>query len=213
MAHLIGTTIAGLLTIFVYSYLYKDNPLYRLAEHLVVGVSVGYGFVLTIQRIFIPYVWNPIAIEHKWYFLIPAAVGILWWTRFSKEWNWLARYPIAFTMGIYSGIGLPLTMKTSILVQLRHTMENLVVKNPNNSAFDAWATFNAILVFIGVVSVLLYFYFSKEHKGTYGKFANLGIWFLMVSFGASFGYTVMARISLLIGRLQFLFGDWLGVIK
>jgi hypothetical protein len=31
----------------------------------------------------------------------------------------------------------------------------------------------------------------------------------MVAFGAAFGYTVMARISLLIGRMQFLLGDWL----
>jgi hypothetical protein len=35
---------------------------------------------------------------------------------------------------------------------------------------------------------------------------------LMVAFGASFAYAVMGRISLLVGRLQFLLGDWLGVI-
>jgi hypothetical protein len=51
---------------------------------------------------------------------------------------------------------------------------------------------------------LIYFYFSKEHKGFIGGTARLGIWFLMVSFGASFGYTIMARISLLIGRLDHL---------
>ena len=38
---------------------------------------------------------------------------------------------------------------------------------------------------------------------------KLGVFFLMVSFGASFGYTVMGRISLLIGRIQFLMHDWL----
>ncbi len=31
--------------------------------------------------------------------------------------------------------------------------------------------------------------------------ARTGIVFLMISFGAAFGYTVMARMSLLIGRL------------
>jgi hypothetical protein len=36
----------------------------------------------------------------------------------------------------------------------------------------------------------------------------VGIWVLMVAFGASFGYTVMARISLLIGRVEFL-GRWI----
>jgi hypothetical protein len=34
----------------------------------------------------------------------------------------------------------------------------------------------------------------------------------MIGFGATFGYNVMGRISLLIGRFQFLFADWLKLI-
>lgn len=34
----------------------------------------------------------------------------------------------------------------------------------------------------------------------------------MIGFGSAFGYTVMARISLLIGRIQYLLGPWLGII-
>jgi len=60
--------------------------------------------------------------------------------------------------------------------------------------------------------VLIYFFFSKEHKGALGGVAKLGIWFLMVAFGASFGYTVMGRVSLLIGRMTFMLRDWLHVI-
>ena len=43
--------------------------------------------------------------------------------------------------------------------------------------------------------------------------ARVGIWVLMLTFGAGFGYTVMARISLLAGRMTYLFGDWLGFIN
>ena len=57
------------------------------------------------------------------------------------------------------------------------------------------------------------FYFSKKQEGIRAVPSKLGIWFLMISFGASFGYTVMARISLLIGRLEFLLKDWLHIIK
>jgi hypothetical protein len=70
-----------------------------------------------------------------------------------------------------------------------------------------------ILTFIvvaGVLSTLIYFYFSHEHKGVLGATAKVGIWFIMISFGASFGYTVMGRVSLLIGRVQFLIQDWVG---
>ena len=68
----------------------------------------------------------------------------------------------------------------------------------------------AIIIVIGVISTLIYFYFSHEHKGALGVTAKVGIWFIMISFGAHFGYTVMGRVSLLIGRVQFLVEDWVG---
>ena len=67
---------------------------------------------------------------------------------------------------------------------------------------------NLILI-VGVVTTILYFYFSKPHKGVLGGAARVGVVFIMISFGASFGYTLMARISLLIGRLYFLLHDLL----
>jgi hypothetical protein len=74
-------------------------------------------------------------------------------------------------------------------------------------------TFNLFLIFLGTIAVLLYFYFSKAHTGLYGRFTTLGKWYMMIGFGASFGLTVMARISLLIGRIQFLVVDVLKIIK
>jgi hypothetical protein len=71
---------------------------------------------------------------------------------------------------------------------------------------------NHLLIIVGVISTLAYFFFSKPHRGALGVTARVGIWFLMLAFGASFGYTVMARISLLIGRFLFLMSDWLGVV-
>ena len=62
-----------------------------------------------------------------------------------------------------------------------------------------------------MITVLIYFLFSIEHTGAVGGASKVGIWFMMVSFGASFGYTIMARLSLLIGRVSFLFRDWLGI--
>jgi hypothetical protein len=63
-----------------------------------------------------------------------------------------------------------------------------------------------------VLGVLIYFFFTVEHKGIFKYAANYGRLAIMIGFGASFGNTVMARISLLIGRLTFLFSDWLGLI-
>lgn len=73
---------------------------------------------------------------------------------------------------------------------------------------------NAFLIGLGVLSGLVYFFFSKEHTGlVFGGLARIGVWFLMIAFGGSFGFTVMGRISLLIGRIQFLIGDWLHLMR
>jgi hypothetical protein len=72
---------------------------------------------------------------------------------------------------------------------------------------------NALIILAGLISTLFYFFFSKEHKGAFGTVTRLGTYYLMIFFGATFGYTVMARISLLIGRLTFLLRDWLGLIS
>jgi hypothetical protein len=199
MFEIISNTVAALLTLSIFSFLYKDNPFYRFAEALLVGVSMGYAIPLVYENAFIPYVYTPIFLGHRFSLIIPAILGILYIFRFSKNLSWLARYPIVFGMGIV-GMGVPMSIHSSVLVQMRSAMLPL-------------NTVNTALIFIGTVTILLYFFFSKDHKGVYGKFTNVGVWYMMIGFGASFGYTVMARISLLIGRIQFLVGDWLGLIK
>ena len=69
------------------------------------------------------------------------------------------------------------------------------------------------MIVVSVLSSLTYFYFSVEHKGWVGRISRVGIWVLMISFGASFALTVMGRITLLTMRLQFLFDDWLGLVR
>jgi len=196
---LISNLIAAFFTLAIFSFLYKDNPFYKFAEALFIGVSMGYAIPLVYENAFIPFVYQPIFVQHKFIIIIPAMLGILYIFRFSKNLSWLSRYPIVFGMAIV-GMGVPMSMNSSVLVQMRSAMLPI-------------DSINSALIFIGTVTILMYFYFSKEHKGVYGKFTNVGVWFMMVSFGASFGYTVMARISLLIGRIQFLIGDVLGLIK
>lgn len=194
-----GVWIAAILTLFIFSFLYKENPFYRFAEHLLVGVSAGYIIPYTYYNVFVPYAWNPIINKHEYILILPAIIGIFYIFRFSRKLSWLSRYPIAFSMGIV-GMYVPLTMQANVLVQMRSAMLPLT-------------NINTILIFIGTVSILLYFFFSKAHKGLYGKFTSIGIWFMMIGFGSAFGYTVMARISLLIGRIQFLLKDWLHLMK
>lgn len=190
---LFSNLVGAFFTLCIFSFLYKDNPLYQMSEQLLVGISLGYSLVLTYERSFIPFSYQPIVLRHEWYLIIPSIIGMFYLLRFSRKLDWLSRYPIAFSMmGV--GASVALAMHNSILVQMRQAMVPL-------------ENINLGLIFLGTIAVLLYFFFSKAHTGVYGKFVSIGKWYMMVGFGASFGLTVMARISLLIGRIQFLVND------
>jgi hypothetical protein len=207
----IWTWIAGLLTICIFSFLYKDNPMYKFAEHLFVGVANGYFLTFTIHRVLIPILFVPLFSAGRYWLVFALIVGSLYLTRFMPRVSWLVRIPIAVTIGYYTGAVIPATIQSDIVRQVQGTI--LTPANFQAWAAGSWGIVWSILLFIGVVCTLSYFYFSKEHKGVLGVSSRIGIIFIMIGFGAAFGYTVMARISLLIGRFQFLFGDWLGIIK
>ena len=196
----IGITIASLLTLCIYSFLYKDNPFYRFAEHLFAGLTAGYYAGLVWHSIIKVQLILPFVEEKQYILVIPGILGLLMFTRFFPKLSWLSRISLAFVIGNTAGI---------FLIQQLH---GLVIPQVRSTFLSVFTISGAVMV-IGVISTLIYFYFSKEHKGILGITANVGIWFIMIAFGASFGYTVMARVSLLIGRFQFLLLDWLHIIK
>jgi len=202
---IIWNTIALFLTLCIFSFLYKDNPFYKFAEHLVVGVSAGYFAIILFFNGFVPKVWIPVTKKGEWWYLLPALLGLMTWTRFSRKWSWISRFSIAFYMGIAVGVALPLEMQQRVIKQLHATM--LPVYFTNLQGF--WN----LLIILGVLCGLVYFFFSVEHKGVVGGAARLGIWILMIGFGAGFGLTVMGRISLLADRIQFMREWYLMVAK
>lgn len=202
--------IAALLSLAIFSFLYKENPFYRIAEHLFIGVANGYAVTFYWHNILMPTLFDPLFRQGKLLYIIPFIIGILYFTRFIPRISWLVRIPIGITIGYYVGVSVPATTQAFIIKQIQGT----VLTSTNFQAWNAgsWGIVWSVIVFIGVLCSLSYFYFSKEHKGVLGVTSRIGIVFVMIGFGAAFGYTVMARISLLIGRLQFLLGDWLGII-
>lgn len=198
--------IIAFFTLSLFSFLYRDNSFYKLAEHIFAGLSAGYYVGLIWHSIILQQMINPMFDNGKWYLVFPGLLGVLMFSRFFKKYNWISRISLAFVMGNTAGIFLLSELHGKVLPQMQSTMNSLV---PGRGV---GGYILGLIVVAGVLSTLLYFYFSREHKGLLGGTAKVGIWFIMVSFGAHFGYTVMARISLLIGRVQFLIDDWCGSI-
>ena len=196
----VGTLIAAFLTLCIFSFLYKDNPFYKFAEYLLVGISVGYFLVTAINTTVLPKLISPLFKQGNLVYLIPGILGLLMFTRFSRKLSWLSRISLALVIGAGAGVSIPAVMQAQIMAQMRASMVS-------------FASINGIIIVLAISTTLIYFFFSKEHKGWFGGTAKIGVWFLMVFFGATFGYTVMSRVSLLIGRMQFLLADFLHIIK
>jgi len=205
MINTIGIWIAALLTLAIYSFLYKDNPFYKIAENIFVGVSAGYWAVVLWYDFAWPNLFEPLFTKGQWYNIFPIFIGLLMFAPLIPKISWMIRIPLTFTMGIAMAVSITQIVQGDIFPQLQATFLPL----RGISFFNALSNF---LIITGVIFTLTYFYFSKEHKGALGIGAKIGIWFMMISFGASFGYTIMARVSLFIGRVYFLLHNWLGVI-
>ncbi|SYZ74230.1 conserved membrane hypothetical protein [Candidatus Zixiibacteriota bacterium] len=212
------TTLGAFLTLCIFSFLYRDNPLYKFAEHLMVGVSAGYFVILLWHNGLVPNLFSFLSDGHfyflwldakSWWYIVPALLGVMMWTRFSRKWAWISRWPIAIYIGIGTGITIPLVMRTSINLQLYASIRKAIDWGNffGHGYLDSASGFSQLLIFVGVVSALFYFFFSKEHTGLFNGIAKFGIGILMIGFGASFGYTVMGRISLFVQRIQAL-GNW-----
>ena len=196
----LSTLIAAILTLFIFSFLYKDNPFYKFAEYLLVGISVGYLIVISIKTIVLPKLYYPIFREGDLLYLIPGILGIFMFLRFFHKLSWLSRISMALIIGAGAGVSIPAVMQAQIFTQMKASM-------------GSYTSVNNIIVALAVITTLSYFFFSREHKGVLGTSAKIGVFFMMVFFGATFGYTVMSRVTLLIGRAQFLLGDFLGILR
>jgi hypothetical protein len=202
----IGVWINAFLTLCILSFLYKDNAFFRFAESLFAGLSLGYYIGLSVQNTLRPNLFNPLFHQPteglNLLLVVPMLLGVLLYFRYIPRIAWMARIALAVYVGYYSGVTLVQKLHGEVLPQSRDTIMSVTTGGAANILSN-------IVIMIGVFSVLIYFYFSAEHKGALGKVSRVGVWFLMISFGASFGYTVMARVSLLMGRFSFLVNSWL----
>jgi hypothetical protein len=222
----LGIWTSAFLTLCVFSFLYRDNPFYKFSEAIFVGVSAAYWMVVGFWTVLIPNllgkIWpawiqswavpgmSSIRDEDWWLYVIPLVLGgmLLW--RLSPRGAWIARWPLAFIIGSTAGIRLVGFLQADFLSQIRNTIGPVVIQQEGRLLY--WEGFQHLLLVVCVLASLVYFFFSIEHRGVVGRISQIGVWVLMITFGAAFGYTVMGRIALLAIRFEFLFDDWLWLI-
>lgn len=228
--HFISILAGVLSTVGLYSVLYKENKLYRLCEHIYIGLAVGYTIVALWATSLHDTWWTPMvgstahdgakAVPGFWAWMLLLPVGLLGYTVFSRKYNWMSRIPIGMLIGFSSGQTvwlwfnqygpqiydsmrpiLPTTTEFFVPVTQGMTPEQHAVVS--HTVYISQAINN--FLFVGtILCVLTYFLFSFDMKNRALRGMSLmGRWLLMVGFGAIFGSTVAMRFTLVIDRMYF----------
>jgi len=194
-------------TIFIYSFLWKENPLSRAVEHLFVGLAAVFTLGFMYDAALSQAVWGTDRLaQGNLIWLIPILLSLMYFFFFTKKYFFLYRYPVSIVAGIMAGMMICGMIQSNFLVQIQSTVQLPLV---GDGVWEGWPMpgLDSIIIIIGVITALSFFFFTWEHKGALGISTKIGRYFLMATFGAAYGGTVMARMSLFIGRLRFLYQE------
>lgn len=204
---LLSAGIGAALTIWLFSFAFKDNLLYKLAEHLFVGVSAGFSWALALDSIMktgiVPLQKGDATI------IIPMLIGLIFFMKYFPKFSWIARFGPAFVLGIGLGIAVSTSPESFVLRQISASFLPLWIPT------DPVMTVTNILMTLIVWGGLTYFTFTLVPGLRGGKVSGaagvwtrgykllmtIGIYGMMVGFGASFAATIVTRVAFLIGRL------------
>ena len=202
----VGVWIGAILTIAVFSFLYKDNKLFRFAEYTVVGAAAGHTVIMNVRSV-INVGINPL-VSGQFIYILAFVAGFTLYTRFWKRYAWLMRYGVAVLLGVSTAIAIRTIVQVSILSQISGSMLPLF------QAGDISTTFFNIIIIAFTLCATLYFVFSTDlmPRGRIGiNITRIGRVALFCALGYYLGFTVMSRYSFIIDRLQYLLFTWLGL--
>lgn len=220
------TIVGGLATLAIFSFLIKENAFYRFFEHIFLGIAAGLGPMLIIRDFMWPNILEPMlgltviyypdgTVEEPYQplyllYLIPMVFGCLYYCIYSQRHAWLAKLVIGFTLGASGALAIRGFFSEAV-PQIAGSFKPLLVFV--DGELSLFASLSNALFVATLLLVLNYFFFTFGREGSIqGRIAPLGRPLLMVCFGAFFGSTVMARLALLVERVQFILGDWFAAL-
>jgi hypothetical protein len=219
----LSVLVGGVATLAIFSFLIKENGFYRFFEHIFIGIAAGLAPVLALRDFLWPQVIDPMLGANITHFpdgtlseryqplyllyLLPMAFGLLYYFIYSRRHSWLAKLVIGFTLGASGALAIR-GFFAEVIPQIISSCKPLVVLT-GAGVVDLLASFNNVL-FVGILLVVLnYFLFTVgRERAISNSLVSWGRPLLMVCFGAFFGSTVMARLALLVERVQFIVREW-----
>jgi hypothetical protein len=217
----IGLALGFLLTILVFSYLLGDNPFFRLAIHIFIGISAAYVALVTINNVIIPRLILPLINNTggerllSIIILIPSVFLFIKITPLRNAGNWA----VAILVGIGAAVAIGGAITGTLFPQILGTI-NSVDPSAYTITTTRWdRAINGIIIVIGTISTLIYFHFgtqdipghSRERLRIIENISQVGKIFIAITFGALYASIYLSALAALVERLSFIW-DFLNLI-
>jgi len=210
-----GTLIAAILTLMVWSYLLGDNPVFRIAEHLFVGTAIGYAVLVAWFNVVQPALFGAVAPHSPELAAVPLVLCLLLMAKVRPAWAGIGNIPVAFLVGVGAALAVggalfgTLWPQVSVTAGLSLDPADYGDPQPVLASTFFWQN---LAILVGTVGTFFYFTFNTQPQGPLGSFretftrfwSGIGRWVIMITLGALFANTVMSRLALLIGRVEWL---------
>ncbi len=217
---IIWTIAAFILTVMVLSYLIGDNPLFRLAVYIFIGVVAGYVTVLVIYQVILPRLIWPLlfgTMEERLLALIPTILGFLLLFKLSPKLGRLGNVPMAYIIGTGAAIIIGGAVYGTIIGQGVAAVSTLQFQ-PGTGSLGRVA--EGLIILFGTIATLAYFHFSvrsipnqpPKRPAIIQSLSGVGQVFIAITLGAVYAGVLLAALSALIDRLQFIIHSLGGLV-
>ena len=218
---LIAGFVAFLFTLLIFSYLIGDNPLFRIAVYIFVGISAGYVASVAWRQViwsdlFFPLITGTSA--QKALLTIPLILSALLLTKVSPRLTQLGMPTMALLVGVSAAVAVGGAVTGTLIPQIGATINMFGASSATSAAQFVEMIFNGVWILAGVTATLVYFHFgarttkdgSVRRFGLIELIAFVGSIFLAITLGVLFAGVYSAALTALIDRLHF-FGTLFGL--
>jgi hypothetical protein len=206
---LVTGIISFILTLMILSYLIGDNPLFRVAVYIFVGVSAGYAAAVAWQHILLPKLVEPLlggSPQQRLLLLVPLFLGLSLLGKLSPRFARLGNPAMAFLVGIGAAVAILGAIFGTILPQTRASID---LFDTGTGGSLVGRLFTALVFLIGTITTLVYFQFSSRATSAGPQRSRLvsalswvGKGFIAITLGVLFAGVFTAALTALIERIS-----------
>ena len=209
---ILWTVVSFLLTLLILSFIFGDNPLFRIASYLFVGVSAGYAVVLLVYQVLWPQLIMPIVNGNWLMTAVPLTLGLLLVFRLVPALSRLGNFSMAYLVGAAAAVAIGGAVLGTLIGQTRGAINTFDLKTLPTGTNPTAHLVDAVVMLIGTVTTLVYFQFTArtrpnlppERPAAVETMARIGQIFIAITLGALFAGVLAAALTALIERLGFL---------